>query len=85
VNDVERQGEAEDEEDADSPRSRVTNAVALGVQKDRGRRAAGHCPGDEELGCAQFHLTNLPRGEAGRRRLGLSSSAIHGHFGHDGV
>jgi hypothetical protein len=64
VNDVEREGKAEDEEDADSPRSRVTNAVALGVQEDRGRRAAGHGPGEQELRRAQLHLTNLPCREA---------------------
>ena len=54
VDDVERQREAEGQEDSDPPRGRVSHAVAVGVQEDRNRRAARDRPGENELGRRQL-------------------------------
>lgn len=66
VQDIERENEAEEEEDADTPGSRMAAAMTVHVQEDRNGRPARHCPRYEERGRAQLggenlvHLLNLP-------------------------
>jgi hypothetical protein len=70
VDDVERENEAEDEEDADSPRGRMSDAVTVGVQEDGDRRTPGQRPGYEELGSCQLNPLSLLRGEPERCPVG---------------